>query len=104
VLLILIAALIIGAALGAGVGWLMRNSERFARVAPPEWTAFKEVRWGWRTGGITGILLAQHYIAANSPFPGSIVLVFELFFPFFAALGGGIGLLFATRNDQSNRG
>jgi hypothetical protein len=99
---ILIAAPIIGAGVGTSIGYLLRSSDRFARLTAPNWIAVKEVRWGWRTGGVVGILLARHYISANSPlgfYTGSIALVFETIAPFFAALGGAIGFALATNRD-----
>ena len=102
---ILTAAPLIGAAVGAGIGFMLRNSERFARITAPNWTTFKEVKWGWRTGGIVGIFLAQSYIASNSPlgfYTGSIALVFELFAPACAVLGGGIGLLLISKRGNAD--
>jgi hypothetical protein len=100
---ILTAAPIIGAIIGAFVGWLLRDSESLPLFTTPDWATFKEVRWGWRTGGITGLLLAQHAVADNSPlgYNGSIVLVIELYFVFFAALGGAIGWLLATKRNNA---
>jgi hypothetical protein len=100
---ILMSAPVLGAALGAGIGWLLRESERFARLALPPWTARREVKWGWKAGTVVGLGLAQSYIATNSPlgfYTGSIALVFELFVPFFAALGGGIGWLVISQADD----
>jgi len=101
---ILTAAPISGVVVGAGVGFFLRNSERFARINVPNWITFKEVTWGWRTGGIVGLFLAQSYIASNSPlgfYTGSIALVFELIAPACAAVGGGIGLLLRIMRDDA---
>jgi len=97
---ILIAAPVIGTVIGAAAGWLLRDSERILRVTAPDWITPKEVRWGWRTGGIVGLYLTQSYIAANSPlgfYTGSVALVFEVIAPICAALGAGIGLLLTTK-------
>jgi len=100
---ILIAAPTIGAAVGAVIGWLLRDYEPLAHLAAPDWITFKEVKWGWRTGGIAGLFLAQHYIAEHSPlgfYTGSVALVFETFGPLFAAIGGVIGLLLKVMGDR----
>jgi hypothetical protein len=100
---ILAAAPVIGAIIGAVAGWLLRDSEWLPLFTTPDWATFKEVRWGRRTGGITGVLLAQHAVADNSPlgYNGSIVLVIELYCVLFAALGGAIGWLLATKRNNA---
>jgi hypothetical protein len=102
---ILIAAPVIGAIIGAVAGWLLRDSEWLPLFTTPDWATFKEVKWGWRTGGIAGIALARSYIANNSPlgfYSGSIALVFELIVPLTAALGGGIGILLTVKPDDTS--
>lgn len=101
---ILIAAPTLGAALGAGVGWLRRDSDRFARMVLPPWTTRKQFKWGWRAGTVVGIGLGQNYIATHSPlgfYTGSIALVFELYVPLFAVLGAGIGRAFTGSLDSA---
>jgi hypothetical protein len=65
-------------------------------------TTGKGVKWGWKVGTVTGLIVAQQYIASHSPagfFTGSIALVFELLVPLFAVLGAGIGRAFTGRLD-----
>jgi hypothetical protein len=100
---ILIAAPILGAALGTGVGWLLRNSERFARLALPSWATRRQVKWGWKAGTVAGIGLGQTWISTHSPlgfYTGSVALVFELYVPFFAVLGAGIGWFLLNKADD----
>jgi hypothetical protein len=100
---ILMASPVLGAVLGAGIGWLLRDSERFARLALPSWTTRKEFKWGWKAGTVAGLGLGQNYIATHSPlgfYTGSIAAVFELFVPLCAALGGCIGRLFINKIDD----
>lgn len=100
---ILMASPVLSAVLGAGIGWLLRDSERFARLALPSWTTRKEFKWGWKAGTVAGLGLGQNYIATHSPlgfYTGSIAAVFELFVPACAALGGGISWLFINKIDD----
>jgi len=102
---ILIAVPVIGAAVGAAVGWLLRNSERFLLVIAPCWTTLNDAKWGSRSGGIVGLFLAMSYIRANSPlgfYPGSIALAFELIVPACAALGAGVALLLTVRRNGAD--
>jgi hypothetical protein len=102
---VLLAAPVAGAALGAGVGWLGRRSDRLAKLA-----ALRDIvlatsvnqkgrnwkRWGWKIGTVTGLLVATQYMRSHSLhgiYLGSIALVFELIVPAFAFLGAGIGWL-----------
>jgi hypothetical protein len=42
---ILMGAPIIGAAIGISIGFLLRNSDRVARLTAPDWITLKEVKW-----------------------------------------------------------
>ena len=100
---ILMVAPVVGAAVGAGIGWLLRDSAWFVRLALAPWTTRKGFKWGWKAGTVAGLVLAQHYIATHSPlgfYTGSIALVFELFVPLCAALGAGIGGLVFNEDDD----
>src|ERR1700683_4879229 len=100
---VLMASPVLGAALGAGIGWLLRGSRRFAGLALPPWTTRKEFKWGWKAGTVTGLGLGQNYISTHSPlgfYTGSVAAVFEVFVPFCATLGGGIGWLLINKFDD----
>jgi hypothetical protein len=109
---ILLTGPVLGAAVGAVIGWFLRDSDRFkiareitnmeGAVLPPGSTNRRAVNWGWKAGTVAGIFLGQYYITSNSPlgfYTGSVVLVFELFVPFFAGLGAGIGWLMTGKSD-----
>jgi len=107
---ILLIGPVLGAAVGAVVGWFLRDSDRFkiareitkidGAVLPPGSTNRRAVKWGWKVGTVAGIFLGQYYIQTHSPlgfYTGSIVLVFELAVPLCAGLGAGIGWLMANK-------
>jgi hypothetical protein len=110
---ILLAGPFFGAALGAAIGWYLRDSKRFGiareitnvegAVLPPGSPNRRAVKWGWKAGTVAGILLGNYYIRTHSPlgfYTGSVVLVFELYVPFFAGLGAGIGWLVANKGGD----
>ena len=109
---ILLAGPVLGAVVGAALGWFMRDSNwfKYAReitnsegaVLPPGSTNRKAVKWGWKAGTVAGIFLGQSYITSNSPlgfYTGSIVLVFVSIVPLCAGLGAGIGWLLTNKID-----
>jgi hypothetical protein len=107
---ILLSGPVLGAVVGAALGWFMRDSNwfKYAReitkidgaVLPPASTNPRAVKWGWKAGTVAGIFLGQYYIQTHSPlgfYTGSIVLVFVLIVPICAGLGAGIGWLMANK-------
>jgi hypothetical protein len=101
---VLLGVPVAGAALGAVLGWLLRNWDRFAdlvkrlRISPAAPSLGPKGRnWrshGWKIGTVVGLLLASQYLRGNSPlgfYTGSIALVYELFVPICAFIGAGIG-------------
>jgi hypothetical protein len=109
---ILLTGPVLGAAVGAAVGWFLRDSnwrevtKIEGAVLPPGTTNRRAVNWGWKAGTVAGIFLGQYYIQTHSPlgfYTGSIVLVFVLIVPLCAGLGAGIGWLSTNKIDGLDR-
>ena len=95
---VLMAAPLAGAVVGAALGWMLRGSDRFAKLARLlTLRTGLGVNWrsrGWKIGAAVGLLLASQYMRSHSShgfYPGSIFLVYELFVPICAFIGAGIG-------------
>lgn len=69
---------------------------------PPEDKSRNAVRWGTKIGMLAGFLLARIYINQNSPlgfYTGNVVLIYLLGIGPGAAIGAGMGWLYANKTD-----